>query len=361
MFATGVPIRVVVSQISPPIRVVLLCAVAFLGAYMLFLRPKDEAFVEPAPAPNVQTGEPAVSEPGKVAEAAQDAVDAANSQLEAQESVDGVDAGEAAAAGSATGTRKGAKGNAAAPGAVPADLTGVPRPVKRAIRQEKVLALLFWNGKSADDKAVRAALRDVDTWDGRVMVHTAPIKRISKWGRISRGVNVDQSPTVVIVDTKLRAEALVGYVDAKTIDQAVADALRTTKDGLIEDPYLEKINAVCAEHYGPIIAVPDIDEENGPTAEEFVEEMRMRHDALHADFKAVKAPKRWRAFRAAAVRDHAAHSALLADWDAYLGSKPSRLRLARSVIRFAPREHKLVRRNALRMDRRHVVSCGRSR
>jgi hypothetical protein len=359
MFATGVPIRVVVSQISPPIRVVLLCAVAFLGAYMLFLRPKDEAFVEPAPAPNVQTGEPAVSEPGKVAEAAQEAVDAANSQLEAQESVDGVDAGESAA-GSATGTRRGAQGGAAAPGTVPADLKGVPKPVKQAIRQEKVLALLFWNGKSADDKAVRAALRDVDTWDGRVMVHTAPIQRISKWGRISRGVNVDQSPTVVIVDSELRAEALVGYVDAKTIDQAVADALRNT-EGLITDPYLAKINAVCAEHYGPIIAVPDIDEENGPTAEEFVEEMRTRHDALQADFKAVKAPKRWRAFRAAAVRDYAAHSALLADWDAYPGSKPSRLRLARSVIRFAPREHTIVRRNALRMDSRHVVSCGRSR
>jgi hypothetical protein len=355
-----VPIRVVVSQISPPIRIVLLCAVAFLGAYMLFLRPKDEAFVEPAPAPNVQTGEPAVSEPGKVAEAAQDAVDAANSQLEAQESVDGVDAGEAAA-GSATGTRKGAKGNAAAPGTVPADLKGVPKPVKQAIRQEKVLALLFWNGKSADDKAVRAALRDVDTWDGRVMVHTAPIKKISKWGRISRGVNVDQSPTVVIVDTELRAEALVGYVDAKTIDQAVADALRTTKDGLIEDPYLDKINAVCAEHYGPIIAIPNIDEVDGPSAAAYFRMMRTRYAAFHADFKAVNAPKRWRALKAATVRDHAAHAALIADWDAALGGKPSKLELAKSLIRFGPRESEITRRETRRMDRHHVVSCGKSK
>src|ERR1700741_637094 len=112
---------------------------------MLFLRPKEEALVEPTPAPNVQTGEPAVSEPGKVAEAAQDAVDAANSQLQAQESVDGVDADEsAAAAGSPSAPGNAANGAAAAPGTVPADLKGVPAPVKKAIRQEKVLALLFW-------------------------------------------------------------------------------------------------------------------------------------------------------------------------------------------------------------------------
>ena len=49
------------------------------------------------PAPNVQTSEPAVSEPGKIAEAAQGAVNASNGQLKAQESVDGVDAEEAAA------------------------------------------------------------------------------------------------------------------------------------------------------------------------------------------------------------------------------------------------------------------------
>jgi hypothetical protein len=353
-----VPIRVVVSQISPPIRVVLLCAVAFLGAYMLFLRPKDESFVEPAPAPNVQTGEPAVSEPGKVAEAAQDAVDAANSQLEAQESVDGVDAGESAAAGSATGTRKGANGNAA-PGTVPADLKGVPKPVKKAIRQEKVLALLFWNGKSADDKAVRAALRDVDTWDGRVAVHRAPISKISKWGRISRGVNVDQSPTVVVVDTKLRAEALVGYVDAKTIDQAVADALRNT-EGLITDPYLAKINAVCAEHAGPLYAIPDADPVDGPDADEVVRRFATITSSVHDDLKAVRAPKKWRRFKAANVADMAAHAAMLRDWADFLGSKPTQVRVAASFERFDTRETRLVRRVNRRMDDHHVVSCGRS-
>jgi hypothetical protein len=356
-----VPIRVVVSQISPPIRVVLLCAVAFLGAYMLFLRPKDEAPVEPAPAPNVQTGEPAVSQPGKVAEAAQEAVDASNSQLQTQESVDGVQAGESAA-GSATagGTANGAGGSAAAPGAVPADLKGVPAPVKRAIRQDKVLALLFWNDRSADDRAVRDELRKVDTWGGRAMAHVAPIAGISKWGRISRGVNVDQSPTVVVVDPQLRAETMVGFVDAATINQAVADALRNT-DGLIQDPYLAKINAVCAEHYGPIIAVPDVDEVDGPKSDEYFRMMRTRYGAFYADFKAVKAPKRWRALKAATVRDYAAHAALIADWEAAVKGNESPRQAFAAFMRFAPREHVIVSRAARRMDKHHVVSCGKSR
>ena len=74
--------------------------------------------------------------------------------------------------------------------------------------------LLFWNGKSADDKAVHDALAKVNRWDGRVYVGSAPIKKIAKYGRITRGVDVEQSPTIVVADNQLRAETLVGYVDA---------------------------------------------------------------------------------------------------------------------------------------------------
>ena len=92
------------SQISPPIRILVVLAVAVTGVYMLFLRPKTEEVPPAEPAPNVQTAEPAVSEPGKVAEAAQGAVEASNDQLSAQESVDGVDAGESAAGTAGTGS-----------------------------------------------------------------------------------------------------------------------------------------------------------------------------------------------------------------------------------------------------------------
>ena len=53
-----------VSQISPPFRILLVLAVAVLGIYMLFLRPKpvEDAPPEPA-APNLETDAPAVASP----------------------------------------------------------------------------------------------------------------------------------------------------------------------------------------------------------------------------------------------------------------------------------------------------------
>ena len=90
-----------VSQISPPIRIVLVIAVAVMGLYMLFLRPKEEVIPPATTTPPAAT-QGAVSEPGKVKEAAEGAVEAANGQLAQQESVDGVDPGETAATGTGT-------------------------------------------------------------------------------------------------------------------------------------------------------------------------------------------------------------------------------------------------------------------
>jgi hypothetical protein len=293
-----------VSQISPPIRILLVCAVAFLGAYMLFLRPKDEVVPPADPAPNVQTGAPAQSGPGKAVEAAQGAVKASDGQLAQQESVDGVDAGETAAGTqSATETSKSSGGPAAAAAAGKADVAGLPKPVARAIRKGQVLVLLFWNGKSADDKAVHDALAKVDRWDGRVSVQSASIKKISKYGRVARGVDVEQSPTIVVADPKLRAETLVGYVDTETIDQAVVDAFRNS-GGMFTDSYLRKVDAVCVHHSNLVGAIPNY-YSGGSVTKMDARLNRVDHQlqAFVADFNAIKAPKKWHAFSNAAAKD----------------------------------------------------------
>jgi hypothetical protein len=345
-----------VSQISPPIRIVIIAAVAFLAAYMLVLRPKDEAVpAAPEPAPNVQTGEPAVSEPGKVAEAAQQAADAANAQLQAQESIDGVDAGEsAAAAGTKTKNGEAASGKAGV-AAIPADLKGVPTPVAKAIGKEKTLVLLFWNDRAADDRAVRSALRDVNRWDGRVFVHAAPIKSISKYGRITRGADVEQSPTVVVVDTELRAERAVGYVDTATIDQLVVDAFRNS-DGLFTDAYLREINQVCTKYSSALWALPDAESTRDVSAT--VTTWRGKWSRFIGDFKGVKAPKKWRGFERASVRDLSAAGSIYGQVDTYLGANPSVARIVAASDRFDPRLNQIERRFNRRMDGEHVLSCG---
>jgi hypothetical protein len=344
-----------VSQISPPIRIVLVLAVAVLAAWMLFLRPSDEVVPEPpAPAaPNTQTSEPAVSAPGKAAEAAQGAVEASNEQLQAQESVDGVDAGESAA-GTATGSAT--PSEVAAAKAIPADLKGVPTKVAKAIGKQKVLVLLFWNRASADDRAVRSELRDVDRWDGRVHVQAAPIRTISRYGRITRGADVEQSPSVVVVDPELRAETLVGFVDTATIDQAVVDALRNST-GLFTSSYLREVNAVCAKYANQLWSVPT---PQSGDAGQYTDRAAGRWGRFSSSFKGVKTPKKWRAFRRAAVRDHAAAGAVMADWSAFLGSKPSTSRAAAAEKRFGPRLDAIGARYDRRMDAEHVLSCGSS-
>jgi hypothetical protein len=350
-----------VSQISPPIRILVVLAIAVTGVYMLFMRPKTEVVPPAEPAPNVQTSAPAVSEPGKVAEAAQGAVQAANGQLSAQESVDGVDAGEAAAGTTKSGTETAKPGSgAAATAAVEDDLKGLPKPVAKALRKDKVLVLLFWNGKSADDKAVHAALKKVDRWNGRVSVQTASIKKIAKYGRISRGVDVEQSPTIVIADPDLRAETLVGYVDTTSIDQAVVDAFRNTT-GLFPDAYLRRVNGVCTRNGKAFAAIPNSDgsvrnlREVGTIFSQF----NSRWARWATDFKAIKAPKKWRAFKRATVADNTAYAAYLSSFTAYLGPKPSLSRLQSAVTRFddASIEARGKRYNK-RMDAQHLTLCG---
>jgi hypothetical protein len=344
-----------VSQISPPIRIVLVCAVAFLAAYMLFLRPKSESTpAAPPPAPNVQTGEPAVSQPGQVAEAAQQAVDAANTQLQAQESVDGVDATESAA-GTAAGTANAAQAGDGSAAAVPADLKGVPAPVAKAIGEQKALVLLFWNDRSADDRAVRDALRKVDRWDGRVFVHAAPIKQISKYGRITRGVELEQSPTIAVVDPALRAETVVGYVDTTTIDQMVVDAFRNST-GLFTDAYLSEINQVCTKYSSALWALPDADSRRDVST--LMTRWRGKWSNFAREFSAVKAPAKWRGLKRASSRDLAAAGRTYAAADAYLGANPSFARIVTAMDRFDPRLNRLERRFNRRMDDEHVLSCG---
>jgi hypothetical protein len=224
------------SQISPPIRILLVCAVAFLAAWMLFLRPKDDAGIPAAATPATQAERPVEaggaksdSMAGQMVEKANDTVAAQDAQAEA---LAGGTSGATATTPSATSA---GAGEPAVAGAEPAKLTkqaaeagGLPVRVLRGLGKRKVVVLLFWSPRAAEDKAVRKALAKVDRHDGKVMAHATHIKRIAAYGQITRGADVAQSPTVVVVDRNRKVDTLVGYVDRASIDQAVTDALRNS-------------------------------------------------------------------------------------------------------------------------------------
>jgi hypothetical protein len=208
------------SQISPPIRIVLVAAIALLAGWMLFLRPQAET-VEPATTTTSMQPSAAESAPGAAVEQAK----AARAAVEAR-------ATEAASEPAVTGgTQAPAQSAAEAPAAKPAAqtrATGLPRTVRAALADDKVLVLLFWSRRAADDRAVRAELADVDRHGGKVVVEAAPVRHIARFQRITRGANVAQSPTVVVVDRDRKVETLVGYADHVSIDQLVTDALRNS-------------------------------------------------------------------------------------------------------------------------------------
>ena len=68
---------------------------------------------------------------------------------------------------------------------------------------------------AADDRAVRRELAKANRYDGKVVVDAA--RRSSKLAAnaVIGGADVDQSPTVVVVDRNRKAVVLVGYVDAQ--------------------------------------------------------------------------------------------------------------------------------------------------
>jgi hypothetical protein len=298
-----------VSQISPPIRIVLAAAVLFLAAWMTVLKPKSDTSTPPAPTPagNVNTGAPAQTGFGKAVEAAKGAA-AATDKHTAK-----VFGSSDTATGTASTTGQAKAAGAAAVAA--ADLKGVPSGVVKAIKAHDVVVLSFVTGRAADDRAVRSALKKVDRWHGRVWVKSVPLGQIARYGRVARGVDVEQSPTVIVVDRKLAATPLVGYVDTRTIDQAVVDALRAS-GGVFTSSYLRDLNAVCTRYTTAFVSTP-------------ADASAKRWKAFVADLSAVKAPAKLRGFR----------SATLADAKAMRGNRGA--------------QHRFYDR----MAKRHVLSC----
>jgi len=215
------------SQISPPIRIVLICAVAFMAAWMTVLKPKPVTAEPDGSTATTTTQAPtAQSAAGQFAQRAEAAKETAES---ATAKAAGEDTATASGTSAATkaGTTAVATGGATA-AAKPAKPAGLPTRVRTALADDKVVVLLFWTPRAADDRAVHAELAKVDRHAGKVVVQAAPVARIARFQRITRGADVAQSPTVVVVGRDRKAETLVGYVDHVSVDQLVTDALRNS-------------------------------------------------------------------------------------------------------------------------------------
>jgi hypothetical protein len=230
-----------VSQVSLPVRILLIGAVVFLAAWFTVLRPKPATIDATPVAAATPTGTPqtgfgrAVADARRVAGAAKSAAAAATKP-------------EAPAA-TATPTAT----PAAPPIAIPAaTLAKLPKDVSGALQARKTLVIgvigdesNHWRPLADDDRYVRNTLSDVNRYAGQVLVKTVPVTNLATYAPLLGGLDLSQTPSVVVIDAKLKGDVLPGYVDRVTVNQAIQDARRASGTPTTGDTYLDQANAVC--------------------------------------------------------------------------------------------------------------------
>ena len=232
------------SQVSKPYLVAIIALVVFAGLWFTVLGPKEEA----APPPVA----PGVTGLGNAVTSAQGAVDASNASAQATTNAAGA-VGTDPASTPATGATPGAPAAVVETPAVKALAKSAPgdpsRPLLREMASGKVVVLLFWNPKGAEDKAAHDAVRAMHRRNGRVAVHIANVKRVGDFEAITSGVEVMQSPTILVMNQDNKAQTITGYTDSRTLDQTVGDvggAALTRKVPKL-DGFGKKVNSVCAD------------------------------------------------------------------------------------------------------------------
>jgi hypothetical protein len=99
--------------------------------------------------------------------------------------------------------------------------------VERQLEHGKVVAILFWNPKGSVDaivqREVHAARRNLG---GGLAVDVARAGQVGSFGTFTHAVQVDSTPTILMVNTKGVTSSVSGLTDAFAIEQAVKDVKR---------------------------------------------------------------------------------------------------------------------------------------
>ena len=275
------------SQISPPIRIVLIAAIGLIAAWMLFLRPKTEEAPAPTPAPATAPGVTGLSN------AVDKAKDASAASDEANDKVQKATGEEGASASKADKSKEGAAQQFVTGRELPlepltADQTkGLPKKLVAALDQRKVFVVgVFdtkekrWARMASDDRQVRSALAKANRYGGKVVVDTTALGGLSKLNAIVGDAGVTQTPSVVVVDRNRTATVLNGFVEVNAINQAIADARRNSTEVRITDPFVRQLNRNCANLY------LRMDRLNAPTSKRQVPAALRRYESLMASYGA---------------------------------------------------------------------------
>jgi hypothetical protein len=99
--------------------------------------------------------------------------------------------------------------------------------VSAAIKAGKVVAILFYNDASADDRAMKTELAAIPTHGGQVVKAAVPVSQLIQFSSLTQTVDVNTAPELVLIDHSRQATTLVGYADSVEIAQRIDNALAT--------------------------------------------------------------------------------------------------------------------------------------
>lgn len=233
------------AQVSLPMRIALVGAMAFTLVWFVLLRPKPEEPVAadpvtpaavqpkaPAPAKSGDGGTSIIERPA----AAKDAVAKANAQIEGGAAKTGA---ADAASPTVTPVAPSPSGSASAPApsaATPAPAAAAPPksaatggnsgvPAGEAavlghLDRGRVVILVFYTPNGTDDLAARRAAQTVAS-PGKVIFRAVSVKNVGDYEAITRGVTVAETPTTLVIGPERQAVSLTGLIDPLEVRQAV--------------------------------------------------------------------------------------------------------------------------------------------
>jgi hypothetical protein len=97
--------------------------------------------------------------------------------------------------------------------------------VEGALKRGKLVTVLFWNPKGIVDRVVHSELQSVGrSSGGKVAVFAAVASQVGSFGSFTKAVQVNGTPTIVIVNPHGHATTLTGLTDVFSIEQAIGEA-----------------------------------------------------------------------------------------------------------------------------------------
>jgi hypothetical protein len=238
-----------VEQISLPYRIALGVLLVMAALWFTVLQPKPEAASPPPTAPGVAglaratqgaknavaaskssaaESEAAANRPGQTRSATPTKATAGATKSPAAATSPKATAAKPVVKHHRVVPRKTAPGAATKPSPtlVKADGGKDPSaPLVADLNRGRTLVLLFWNKKGSDDRAVRTALKGVGHHHGKVVVKSIPAKEVGDYEAITRGAQVLQSPTILVIGKDKKAHPIIGFTYAGEINQLVGDVL----------------------------------------------------------------------------------------------------------------------------------------